>query len=240
MITRMINRIKSYSDVEEAEIPTRFMKLTEELGEWSAAYLEKIGFKIGKTPKTEDELTDHVLEEGCDTLIMVLDVLFKQGFTMKEIEAKLDVKLDAWNNVIEIKEQRGVIAKENRWSTIIQNAMLCKKCGMIIKSTHVHDYRVCGCENNVMVDGGGEYFRCSYGEGNTSESLLLYDDSPFVEIKNKLIWGTYGKEGNNPLTWVKLIDCETDHLKAILLNCKKIGVLYSHVIETILFERGEL
>ena len=31
-----------------------------------------------------------------------------------------------------------------------------------------------------------------------------------------LLWGTYGKSGKEPLKWVKLGDCETEHLQAIL------------------------
>lgn len=256
---KVIERIHKYSQIEEAEVPTRFMKLTEELGEWSAAYLEKIGFKVGKTPKTSEELTDHVLEEGADTLIMVLDVLFKQGFTIKEIEARVDEKLNAWDNVIKVKEQRRLdslletkqlrekrrkeehqVVGEIARPTILQNAMLCKKCGTIVTSRNVHDYSICGCENHVGVDGGGEYFKCSPGEGNTSESLQLYVDTPFDEIKVKLIWGTYGVDGDEPLKWVKLVDCTSEHLKAILENCKGIGFLHRRVILTILGDRGDL
>jgi hypothetical protein len=242
----VIERIKSFSDKEIAEVPTRFMKLIEEIGEWSAAYLEKIEFKVAKTPKTPEELDDHVLEEGADSLIMVYDNLFKQGYTEEQITAKMSEKLNDWEKVLQTKgllptttdnevEQESDY-KEN--GKIIQNAMLCKKCGNIITSRDVHDYKECGCDNHVMVDGGGEYFRCSFGENNTSESLQLMDTDDLEVIKNKLIWGTYGKDGNDPLKYVKLIECETEHLQNILANVKHIGHIHRMIITNILVERG--
>jgi DNA-directed RNA polymerase subunit N (RpoN/RPB10) len=41
---------------------------------------------------------------------------------------------------------------------IIRNAIRCVKCGDVIESTHVHDFRYCKC-GTVAVDGGREYLR---------------------------------------------------------------------------------
>ena len=57
----------------------------------------------------------------------------------------------------------------------------------------------------------------------------------FRQRKKKLVWGTYGKDGKQPLKWAKFIDCEDDHLKAILKI--RVSDLYKKVIETILEER---
>lgn len=35
----------------------------------------------------------------------------------------------------------------------------CAKCKKRMFSFHVHDYKLCGCENETMVDGGREYLR---------------------------------------------------------------------------------
>lgn len=40
----------------------------------------------------------------------------------------------------------------------------CPKCKQRLFSFHVHDYKVCGCENETMVDGGRDYLR--YGCSN--------------------------------------------------------------------------
>lgn len=42
---------------------------------------------------------------------------------------------------------------------IIRNAVRCRKCKKVLESTHRHDYRVCGCPADVMVDGGRDYLR---------------------------------------------------------------------------------
>ena len=239
----VIKSIYDFSVKEPAEVPTRFMKLMEEVGEWSAAYLEKIGFKVGKTVKTEEELDDHVLEEGCDTLIMVYDVLFKQGYTQEQIEAKVTEKLEAWRKVLEHKGLLNPTPTEidEDKGNIIQNAMLCKKCGTIISSRSVHDFLVCGCDNEVMVDGGLDYLRYSWGNvGNDgAESLHLYERSDFEIIKSKLLWGTYGKEGDKAFKWVKLIDCETEHLKNIIINVTRLSSIHRAVIIDILIDREE-
>ena len=38
------------------------------------------------------------------------------------------------------------------------NKIRCKKCGDIIESTSVHDFKFCSCES-VAVDGGKDYLR---------------------------------------------------------------------------------
>jgi len=47
---------------------------------------------------------------------------------------------------------------------IIVNKIKCKKCGDIIESVSVHDFKFCKC-GAVAVDGGHEYLRrCGYLE----------------------------------------------------------------------------
>lgn len=41
---------------------------------------------------------------------------------------------------------------------IIENKIACRKCGEIIESTSVHDFRSCAC-GAVSVDGGKDYLR---------------------------------------------------------------------------------
>jgi hypothetical protein len=45
-------------------------------------------------------------------------------------------------------------------------------------------------------------------------------DDRHVEIREAFHWGTRGKDGKQPLTWVPLADMTTDHILAILDNCK--------------------
>ena len=41
---------------------------------------------------------------------------------------------------------------------IIRNAIRCKKCGEVIESETVHDFKFCSC-GSCAVDGGHDYFR---------------------------------------------------------------------------------
>lgn len=61
---------------------------------------------------------------------------------------------------------------------IITNKIRCNKCGDIIKSTSVHDFKFCKC-GAVAVDGGHDYLRRCGKRENWEE---------FSEIEQK-----YGK-----------------------------------------------
>jgi hypothetical protein len=52
-------------------------------------------------------------------------------------------------------------------------------------------------------------------------------------------WGTRGKSGHEPLDWVKLIDCETEHLEAILATQPHIASFEGlrEIIEGIIADR---
>lgn len=41
---------------------------------------------------------------------------------------------------------------------IIRNAIRCKKCGEVIESENVHDFKFCSC-GSCAVDGGLDYLR---------------------------------------------------------------------------------
>lgn len=59
-----------------------------------------------------------------------------------------------------------------------RNMAKCKKCGDIIESKHVHDFRWCKCET-IAVDGGLEYAKRCYKAQNPDdviEELSEYED----------------------------------------------------------------
>jgi len=126
---------------------------------------------------------------------------------------------------------------------IIQNAIELPD-GTILISRSVHDYIE---KDWYYVDGGNDYIRygCPVNCEDKIKLLDLYDDSSLSELKEKLVWGTYGISNNlehNSLKWVKLINCTTNHLENILtvqksrLKTDKIN-LYINVIESILNDR---
>ena len=56
------------------------------------------------------------------------------------------------------------------------NIVKCLVCGTILESKYRHDYKVCGCINNTMVDGGGEYLRYGGQYLDLVEVLQSADD----------------------------------------------------------------
>lgn len=118
---------------------------------------------------------------------------------------------------------------------LTQNAIQLED-GTILYSRSEHDFQQNG---NYFVDGGNDYARIGYPDNPTHKELYLYSDSSFEEIKSKMLWGTRGKSGTDRIKWVKLCDCEVDHLKAILeqLNNRggtsktRIDVIQSLIIE---------
>ena len=56
---------------------------------------------------------------------------------------------------------------------ITVNKIRCKKCGDVIESKSVHDFKFCKCES-VAVDGGHNYLR-RLGEPENWENLSEYE-----------------------------------------------------------------
>ena len=52
----------------------------------------------------------------------------------------------------------GRVREEMGMARIIRNAIRCKKCGDIIESKTVHDFKFCSC-GACAVDGGHDYLR---------------------------------------------------------------------------------
>lgn len=47
--------------------------------------------------------------------------------------------------------------------------VVCKQCGELLNSKHVHDFVQCQCPNETFVDGGNNYFR----HGGKDMSLVI-------------------------------------------------------------------
>jgi len=90
--------------------------------------------------------------------------------------------------------------------------------GTILTSHSVHDYRTHDDDNGkeYMVDGGHEYLRRTVYVDAPFEELSIYEDASFDVIREALTWGTYGKMGDQPLTFVILKDMSDAHIRAII------------------------
>jgi hypothetical protein len=90
--------------------------------------------------------------------------------------------------------------------------------GTVLISYHVHDYK--SYKDTIsgevyMVDGGHEYLRRSVNEVPYIEQSV-YDDEPFETIREVFCWGTRGKDGKSPVTYIPLSQLETSHIEAII------------------------
>ena len=97
---------------------------------------------------------------------------------------------------------------------IMLNAALCPD-GTILVSRHVHDYvthvdTITG--QQCMLDGGKDYVRY----GGPVKLLTVYSDDPFEKKRLGVEWGTRGKNGDEPLRFVRICDMSSDHISAVL------------------------
>lgn len=96
--------VKILGSKDSKVIEKKFIKLSEEAGELAAAYLEEDGFKVRKVAKTDEELRDHILEEGVDSIMVIMDILACKEFTYEQICNKMWDKLHEWKTNIENKK----------------------------------------------------------------------------------------------------------------------------------------
>ena len=69
------------------------------------------------------------------------------------------------------------------------------------------------------------------------EKCGLNDESTFEEVKEQILWGTYGKPASFlNFEWKRLKDCSEDHLKAIMLQ-QHIPELTRVIIRSILKDK---
>ena len=99
--------------------------------------------------------------------------------------------------------------------SMVRNA-LCTPDGTILRSRHRHDYvtHTDANGNEYMLDGGIDYVRCS--ANGDEEMLVVTLAEPHEEVREVCDWGTYGINGDQPLSYIKLCDMDTDHIKAVL------------------------
>ena len=92
--------------------------------------------------------------------------------------------------------------------------------GTVLNSRSRHDYNTYEDTNGktYMIDGGLDYVRCSaHGD---EEHLCVWSDDSHDVIREHVEWGTYGKDGDQALKYVKIKDMTTDHLEACVRTQK--------------------
>ena len=93
----------------------------------------------------------------------------------------------------------------NRWRT---------PCGVILSSRHRHDCQTYTDEhgNFYMVDGGLDYQRTA---GKLTD-LSVYAWMPHAVKRVEFRWGSYGPQGDQPLTLIAVNNMSDAHIHAVL------------------------
>jgi hypothetical protein len=100
--------------------------------------------------------------------------------------------------------------------TLLVNAIITPD-GTILESLHRHDYQTHIDANGeeYMIDGGLDYVRRSINKEPAIDAFVFTDDKHEV-IREAFKWGTYGKNGDQPLVRKTLASLDTEHIEAIL------------------------
>jgi len=121
---------------------------------------------------------------------------------------------------------------------LIRNAIVTPD-GTWLQSRHRHDYVEHRDRNGelYMIDGGLEYVR-TYHTHNPPVDKCVYDDAPHALQRVAASWGTYGKNGDEPLSHVTVADMSTDHIKAVIKTQQGVLPQLLAVMKKELWERA--
>jgi len=88
--------------------------------------------------------------------------------------------------------------------------------GTVIRSFHRHDFVMHedANGNTYAVDGGLDYLR-RLGPFDYEELSLTTEDD-FSKVREVITWGTRGKDGKQPLSYIKVKDMELSHIQSVL------------------------
>ena len=106
-------------------------------------------------------------------------------------------------------------------SKLIQNAFYVPSIDKYFPSWNTHDFVLYKFPDGreIYYDGGLSYERRGGDFELFTEGLVidvsLIEDSPREEIYNKLLWGTRGKNGDQPLRYRPIKEFTLEHLIAL-------------------------
>ena len=122
--------------------------------------------------------------------------------------------------------------------SMIRNAMRTPD-GTILRSRHRHDYvtHTDANGNEYMLDGGIDYVRCS--ANGDEEMLVVTLAEPHEEVREACEWGTYGINGDQPLSYIKLCDMNTNHINAVLEHVPSINTAIKTAMQNELEYRND-
>ena len=122
---------------------------------------------------------------------------------------------------------------------LIANRWQCPD-GTVLQSLHRYDYvtHVDTITGEICVVDGGTYgiIRTS---GNL-KSLCVYSNDPHEDQREFFFWGSYVRDGKQPLTWIALKDLTHDHIESIIRTQTRIAPEIKELFLNELHYRKEL
>ena len=94
------SKIIELSDREHISNTYRVIKLMEESGELAAAFLHEERAE-NRSASQADNDPDATLEEGADTLIATLDILYALGYDDHQINTQIATKTAKWKRKVD-------------------------------------------------------------------------------------------------------------------------------------------
>ena len=99
---------------------------------------------------------------------------------------------EVWNPILQEWEPQA--PKYDNFTPM--SAIMCPTCRTVLFSRHRHDFRTCGCENEVFIDGGREYTRLGF-KGIKPAILIIYAiDDEGKEISQEVLSKDYVNSTN--------------------------------------------
>ena len=112
---------------------------------------------------------------------------------------------------------KGRYMEKPKKSRLLRNALQTPD-GTILESRTRHDYKEYEDENGwiYIVDGGLDYSRRMVNRNAPETELSLTEDVLHSIAREFVTWGTYGKSGDQPRSYIAISDMSTGHLKAVI------------------------
>ena len=103
--------------------------------------------------------------------------------------------------------------------------------GTMLQSKHRHDYvtHIDANGKEYMTDGGIAYCRRIEHDDAPYTEASVYDIDPHEVIRDAFQWGTYGKEGQNPVQYKPISSLSNLHIHNIRMTQSHIGEVIGKV-----------
>lgn len=137
-------------------------------------------------------------------------------------------------------EQHQQLQQHKRFPEQILRNALRTPDGTVLESKHTHDFvmhRDRVTDDDIGIDGGHAYLR-RIGSLVFCVDLSVTTKDDFELVRDAFTWGTYGKDGKQPRTEVKLKDMTSEHIQAVLDTQRHIcGTVVEHLFKQELLYR---